>query len=219
MRFLGLIILLVGSVAAFGGQFFDIRPAGFEIGRYAIFSSADGSSPATVYISDDDGPIAVSVEVVIPADAYDAYRESRMILDIEDRRGLFHSTPILFSSKSALHLDNGNLLAEVVTIDDILPGDYTFTLKPGDFDNLPVLSADLILQGNMGGFPYDLRPIGFTMIVIGGVMLLLGGRRRRRRSQPAASASKTSSIGYRQAEPEPEKSKPAMKWGRDGDQE
>ena len=72
------------------------------------------------------------------------------------------------------------------------------------------------------GLPQDeIQPIGFTLIVVGGVMFLLGGRRRRRsRGQESGGrASKTSSIGYRPPEPEsePEKRKPDITWGREGD--
>lgn len=67
----------------------------------------------------------------------------------------------------------------------------------------------------------EYQPIGFVMIAVGGVMFLLGGRRKRkaRREEAAKAVSKTSSIGYRQPEPEPEPGnrKPDIVWGRDGD--
>jgi len=64
-----------------------------------------------------------------------------------------------------------------------------------------------------------LQPIGFVLIAVGGVMVLLGGRRRRRREESDRRVSKTSSIGYRRPEPgpEPDKSKPDITWGREGD--
>lgn len=70
------------------------------------------------------------------------------------------------------------------------------------------------------GLPADrIEPVGLIAIVVGGVMFLLGGRRRQRRARREAvrQTSKTSSIGYRQPEPEPEKRKPDIAWGREGD--
>lgn len=65
----------------------------------------------------------------------------------------------------------------------------------------------------------ETQPIGFVLIVLGGVMVVLGGRRRRKTAITDKTPSKTSSIGYRQPEPgpEPEKHKPDITWGREGD--
>lgn len=76
---------------------------------------------------------------------------------------------------------------------------------------------------DLGLPPERLEPIGLIAIVVGGVMFLLGGRRRQRRArrEVARQASKTSSIGYRQPEsaPEPEKRRPDVTWGREGDRD
>ena len=74
---------------------------------------------------------------------------------------------------------------------------------------------------DLGLPPERIEPIGLIAIAVGGVMFLLGGRRRQRRARrdAARQPSKTSSIGYRQPppEPEPEKRKPDIAWGREGD--
>lgn len=89
---------------------------------------------------------------------------------------------------------------------------------------LVLLLAGLAAAFGPGYFDFglpagELQPIGFMMIVVGGVMLVLGGRRRRQPTEGGKSPSKTSSIGYRQPEPEaePEKRKPDITWGRGGD--
>jgi energy-converting hydrogenase Eha subunit C len=61
-------------------------------------------------------------------------------------------------------------------------------------------------------------PVGVVMIVLGG-MLIGRASKRRRIARREKTVSKTSSIGYRQpdAEPQPEKRKPDITWGREGD--
>lgn len=67
----------------------------------------------------------------------------------------------------------------------------------------------------------EVQPIGFVLIVVGVLMAAIGGRRRKGSvpNAPDSRPSKTSSIGYKQPEPdlEPKRREPDITWGRDGD--
>lgn len=69
----------------------------------------------------------------------------------------------------------------------------------------------------------DVQPIGFVLIVVGVLMAAIGGRRRKGAVPSANDArpSKTSSIGYKQPEPDPEpkRREPDITWGRAGDKD
>lgn len=81
-----------------------------------------------------------------------------------------------------------------------------------------IVGPNYVDPAALGLPPINYTPVGIVMIVLGS-MLIARARRRRRAVVAEKSVSKTSSIGYRQPEPErePEKRKPDIAWGREGD--
>ena len=220
MRILGLLLLLAGLVAAFGQYVLGTPLGEFQIGRYYAVSQARNFAPILVTMREGYAPLRVSLEVTIREGAYDAGGESVLTMHVEDPDGQTTDQTLTISPKTALRRDDGTLFLEnLLTVDPVKPGVYTFLLGDGDRDDLGISEIVLNLRGNAGATSVDLQPIGFTLIAIGGVLLALGGRRRRKTPRSAGGRpSKTSSIGYRrpEAEPEAEKRKPDITWGRGG---
>lgn len=221
MRFLGLLLLLAGLFAAFGENITG-RPFGeFWIGRYNAMSPARNFAPIIVSTDKKDGPLGVSLEVAIRAGAYDAGGESELTMKVSDIDGQIADLVVPVSSKTGYRQEDGTLLLEnVLVVDPVKTGKYTFLLGEGGRDDLGVSAILLDLKGHEGSVSFNVQPIGFAVAAVGGLMVLAGGRGRRKKSagRKNAPASKTSSIGYRQPEsgPEPKKRKRKIVWGRDG---
>jgi hypothetical protein len=226
MRFLGLILLLAGLAAAFGERALGHPFGEFEIGRYYAVSSARNFAPILVTMREDFAPLGVSLEVTPRAGAYDAGGESVLTMHVSDPDGQLTDQTLSISPKTADMRDDGTMFLEnALTIDPLKSGVYTFQLSDGDHNELGISDIVLNLKGHAGAFSFESQPIGFALIAIGGVLYVIGGSRRRRKGKRGmdGSPSRTSSIGYRQPEagpePEREKRKSGITWGRGGDTE
>lgn len=221
MRILGLLLILAGLAAAFGQYVLGTPLGEFQIGRYEAVSPARNFNPILVTMREDYAPLRVSLEMTIRDGAYDTGVESVLTLHVTDPDGQTTDQVLTVSPTTAYHRDDGTMFMEnVLTVDPVKSGTYTFQLGDGDRDELGISGIVLNLRGNAGATSFDLQPIGFTLIAVGGILLALGGRRRRKVSGKAdGRPSKTSSIGYRQPKPEPakEKRKPDITWGRGGE--
>ena len=221
MRFLGLLLLLVGLAAAFGEKVRGNPFGEFEIGRYYAVSSARNFNPILVTMRENYAPLGVSLEVTPRPGGYDSGGESVLTMHVSDPDGQQTDQTLVISPKTAYGRDDGTMLLEnALTIDPVKSGTYTFQLGDGDHDELGISDIVLNLKGHAGAFTFATQPVGFSLIAVGGVLFAAGGRRRKRRDD-RAKPSGTSAIGYRQpeaaAEPEkPKKRKPSITWGRGG---
>ena len=87
MRFLGLLLLLVGLAAAFGEKVRGNPFGEFEIGRYYAVSSARNFNPILVTMRENYAPLGVSLEVTPRPGGYDSGGESVLTMHVSDPDG------------------------------------------------------------------------------------------------------------------------------------
>ena len=70
---------------------------------------------------------------------------------------------------------------EAGVIPVVSDGAYTFTVGPGDADDILIQAVDLVLRSAAGEVDERLQPVGFSLMAIGFVGLILALRRRQGR--------------------------------------
>ena len=79
-------------------------------------------------------------------------------------------------------------------------GAYTFTVGPGDMDEIQMRSVDLVLRGGVGAYDERVQPFGFVLSAVGFIGLVIALRRAKGGGRPQ----------------NPNSQPPPPKWGRGG---
>lgn len=195
MRYLFLLMFLVGAAVGIAYPFLIQNFSGHEIGKWRVYDRAFGFHPVEATLGPADAPVRVLVDM----SSLGAPRLSgeRTVLTITaatagrtvlaETLDFVNATPHPDSPQSGERLfrDDAGVISTVEG------GVYSFTVGPGDAEGIEMKSVDLILRA--GGAVNDERaqPIGFTLMAIGfiGFVLALrrgGGRPRGPSAQPPA---------------------------------
>jgi hypothetical protein len=196
MRFIFLLLLLIGLCGAAyplaAGRF---DRAG-EIGSFRVYEPASGFRAVTVELSPAQAPVEAVLVMSMhdAAAAPDAALGSATLTALRGERTLF-AGPVLFRSAPARRGPSDSrpaFTAVAGRIETVEAGSYTFTAARGEADIPQVTALDLVLR-HVSAVDGRIQPLGFALAAIGAVGLILASTRG---SAPAA---------------------PRPRWGRAGD--
>jgi hypothetical protein len=202
MRLLSLLILLAGIALGIGYPWVMNSHSAHEIGTWRVQDAASGYRPVVARIGADDAPIEAVLDVaaVRPANSVAGQSVVTVTAAVGGKTVLAET---LDFADAVIRDDSPQTLQQIYRLDAgsiaaVEPGDYTFTVGPGDAEGVDVLSVDPLLSG--GRKPVDERaePIGFSAMAIGFILLALSFRKR------APSAGN------------PNSQPPPPRWGRGG---
>ncbi|QKD04580.1 hypothetical protein [Mesorhizobium loti] len=193
MRFLFFLILLAGIGVGALYPWAMSNFSGHEIGTWRVYEQGR-FKPVTVPLSVRDAPVRVLVDLTARAERI--VSQQRTVLTLT---AAANGRTALASTLQFNHPDNPRQASpqlpdkifrdEAGVIATINPGPYTFTVGPGDAEDIPIRAVDLILRSGAGEADRRARPVSFVLMAIGLVGFLLtlrsgGGRPENPNSQP-----------------------------------
>jgi hypothetical protein len=193
MRFLFILILLAGTGIGLFYPWATSNFSGHEIGTWRVFGQGQ-FKPVTVPLSGRDAPVRVLVDLTARAERI--VSQQRTVLTLT---AATNGRTALASTLQFNHVDNPRQVSpqlpdkifrdEAGVIATVSPGPYTFTVGPGDADDIPIRAVDLILRSGAGEADRRARPVGLVLMAIGLVGFLLtlrsgGARPENPNSQP-----------------------------------
>ncbi|SDA65649.1 hypothetical protein [Mesorhizobium qingshengii] len=201
MRFLFLLILLAGTGIGVIYPWAMTNFSGHEIGTWRVYEQGR-FKPLTVPLSGRDAPVRVLVDLTARAERI--VSQQRTVLTLT---AATNGRTVLASTLQFNHSDNPRQASpqlpdkifrdEAGLIPAVSPGPYTFTVGPGDAEDIPMRAVDLILRSGFGEIDGRARPVGYSLMAVGLIGLVLAMR-----------------FGGRGGRPENPNSQPPTRWGR-----
>lgn len=184
MRFLFVLILLAGIGIGVIYPWAMTNFSGHEIGTWRVYEQGR-FKPLTVPLSGRDAPLRVLVDLTARAERI--VSQQRTVLTLT---AATNGRTVLASTLQFNHSDNPRQASpqlpdkifrdEAGLIAAVSPGPYTFTVGPGDAEDIPIRAVDLILRSGVGEIDGRARPVGFSLMAAGLIGLVLamhfGGR-------------------------------------------
>ncbi|MCZ8543319.1 hypothetical protein OOJ09_03955 [Mesorhizobium qingshengii] len=195
MRLLFVLILLAGAGIGVIYPWAMTNFSGHEIGAWRVYEQGR-FKPLTVPLSGRDAPVRVLVDLTARAERI--VSQQRTVLTLT---AATNGRTVLASTLQFNHSDNPRQASpqlpdkifrdEAGLIPAVSPGPYTFTVGPGDAEDIPMRAVDLILRSGVGEIDGRARPVGFSLMAVGLIGLVLamrfggrGGRPENPNSQP-----------------------------------
>ena len=195
MRFLFVLILLAGIGIGVIYPWAMTNFSGHEIGTWRVYEQGR-FKPLTVPLSGRDAPVRVLVDLTARAERI--VSQQRTVLTLT---AATNGRTVLASTLQFNHSDNPRQASpqlpdkifrdEAGLIPVVSPGPYTFTVGPGDAEDIPMRAVDLILRSGVGEIDGRARPVGLSLMAAGLIGLILamrfggrGGRPENPNSQP-----------------------------------
>jgi hypothetical protein len=186
MRFLSVLIVVAGAAIALAYPWAVSNFSGHEIGTWHVYEQGR-FTPVTLPLAERDGPVRVLVDLTARAERIVSQQRTVLTLTAATK-----GRTVLASTLQFNHADNPRQASpqlpdkifrdDAGLIETISPGPYTFTLGPGDAEDIPIRAVDLILRSAAGEVDGRAKPVGFSLIGIGLVGFLLTLRRGPRRA-------------------------------------
>jgi hypothetical protein len=186
MRFLSVLIVVAGAAIALAYPWAVSNFSGHEIGTWHVYEQGR-FTPVTLPLAERDGPVRVLVDLTARAERIVSQQRTVLTLTAATK-----GRTVLASTLQFNHADNPRQASpqlpdkifrdDAGLIETISPGPYTFTLGPGDAEDIPIRAVDLILRSAAGEVDGRAKPVGFSLIGIGLVGFLLTLRRGARRA-------------------------------------
>lgn len=187
MRFLFLLFLLAGIGIGIAYPWAMSNFSGHEIGTWRVYEQGR-FKPVTVPLAESDAPVRVLVDLTARAERIVASQQ-RTVLTLTAAGG---GRTVLASTLAFNHSENPRQPSpqsadkifrdEAGVIQTVSPGPYTFTVGPGDAEDIPMRAVDLVLRAGAGEVDRRAQPVGFSLMAVGLIGLVLafrfgGGRR------------------------------------------
>ncbi|CCV06054.1 conserved exported hypothetical protein [Mesorhizobium metallidurans STM 2683] len=195
MRFLLLLILLAGIGIGIAYPWAMSNFSGREIGAWRVYDQGR-FKPVTVPLAESDAPVRVLVDLTARAERIVASQQ-RTVLTLTAATG---GRTVLASTLAFNHSENPRQPSpqsadkifrdEAGVIQTVSPGPYTFTVGPGDAEDIPMRVVDLVLRAGAGEVDRRAQPVGFSLMAVGLIGLVLafrfggGGRPQNPNSRP-----------------------------------
>lgn len=181
MRFLFLLMLLVGAAIGIGYPFLIQNFSGHEIGIWRIYDRASGFRPVEATLDPADAPVRVLVDMTSLGSprlsgghtvlTITAATAGRTVL--AETLDFVNATPHPGSPQSGekLFRDDAGVISKVEG------GAYSFTVGPGDAEGIEMKSVDLVLRAGAAANDQRAQPVGFTLMAVGFIGFVLASRR------------------------------------------
>ncbi len=181
MRFLFLVLFLVGGGVAFAYPWVMRNSSGHEIGSWRVQDTASGFLAVDVPLTSADAPVKIVLDATAAVPA--VFDPTQIVLTITaSSAGKTLLARRLSLDGAETREDSPQTLQHIHriqagTIPEVQDGTFTFTVGPGDAEGVEMLAVDLLLEG--GGKQSDPRaqPIGFSIMAIGFIGFVLSFRR------------------------------------------
>jgi hypothetical protein len=195
MRFIFVLILLVGASVGFIYPWAITNFSGHEIGTWRVYEQGR-FKPVTVPLASRDAPVRVLVDLTARAERIVSQQHTVLTLTAATNGRTELASTLQFNHsenprQASPQLPDKIFRDEAGVIATVNPGPYTFTVGPGDAEDIPMRAVDLILRSGAGEADGRARPIGFALLAVGLIGFLLtlrsgGGRPENPNSQPPA---------------------------------
>lgn len=202
MRFFFLLVLLAGLVAGFGYPWWIRNFSGAELGTFPVYDRAGGFKPVDAYLDWSDAPVRVLVDLTVLGTFNQTQRATALTLTASTggRTVLAETMTFIDAQERKESPQNPEriLRAEAGVIEKLDSGTYTFTVGPGDMDDIEMRKVELLLRGGAAQADERIQPIGFALSAVGFIGLVIALRRRKNRPPD-----------------NPNSQPPPPRWGRD----
>ncbi len=182
MRFVFLLILLIGAAIGFGYPWAITRLAGHEIGTWSVYDAAGGFRPVEKALASSDSPVNMVLDVTGIAPQAAPAGSLLTLTVATDGRTVF-AQPV--GAAGAKKREDSPQTAQSVyrieagALTDIEGGNYRFTVGPGDTGPAQIQTVDLHLLGGFGAYDPRAQPFGLCIMAVGFIGLAISlGRRR-----------------------------------------
>ncbi|BAV52047.1 hypothetical protein MLTONO_7145 [Mesorhizobium loti] len=193
MRFLFVLILLAGTGIGLLYPWAMTNFSGREIGIWRVYEQGR-FKPLTVSLSDRDAPVRVLVDLTARAERIVSQQRTVLTLTATSNGRTALASTLQFNHsdnprQASPQLPDKIFRDEAGVIATVSPGPYTFTVGPGDAEDIPIRAVDLVLRSGVGETDRRARPVGFSLMAVGLIGFLLslrsgGGRPDNPNSQP-----------------------------------
>jgi hypothetical protein len=185
MRFLSVLILVAGAAIGVFYPWAVTNFSGHEIGSWRVYEQGR-FTPVTLPLADGDAPVRVLVDLTARAERIVSQQRTVLTLTAATK-----GRTVLASTLQFNHSDNPRQASpqlpdkifrdDAGLIETVSAGPYTFTVGPGDAEDIPIRAVDLILRTAAGEADGRAKPVGFSLVGIGLLGFLLTLRRGRGR--------------------------------------
>ncbi|BCG74282.1 hypothetical protein MesoLj113a_54400 [Mesorhizobium sp. 113-1-2] len=193
MRFLFVLILLAGTGIGLLYPWAMTNFSGREIGTWRVYEQGR-FKPLTVSLAGRDAPVRVLVDLTARAERIVSQQRTVLTLTAASNGRTALASTLQFNHsdnprQASPQLPDKIFRDEAGVIATVSPGPYTFTVGPGDAEDIPIRAVDLVLRSGVGETDRRARPVGFSLMAVGLIGFLLslrsgGGRPDNPNSQP-----------------------------------
>lgn len=202
MRFLSFLILLVGLGCAVLYPWGIRNFSGHQIGTWRVYDRGTGFRQVEAQLDWNDAPVRVLIDLTVLGTLNQGQKSTVLtITGATAGRTVMAETMTFVDAverKESPQNPERILRAEAGVLPKLDSGAYTFTVGPGDMDEIQMRSVDLILRGGAGDYDERVQPIGFALTAMGFIGLVISLRRGKGRPE------------------NPNSQPPPPKWGRGG---
>jgi len=188
MRALYLLVFLAGIALGMVYPWALERYSQTNLGTWRVYDESGGYRPADATFASANAPVSILLDVAAVVTSEPRPGESVLTITVaSDGRTLLANildltgAEIIDDSPQTLEKIYRIRAGALTAVDDSI---HTFTVGPGDADNVKVLSVDLKLSG--GPLPLEayVQPAGFSLMAVGFILFVLSFRRRPGRDNP-----------------------------------
>jgi hypothetical protein len=182
MRFVFLLLFIVGVSIGIGYPVLVSNVSGYEIGRYPAYDRQGGYRSIDVALAPPDAPVRVLVDMAsLGGTTLDGAQTAlTLTASLGGRTVLASTLTFAHSQPRSDDPQSGGLVFrdEAGVIDPVDGGTYRFVVGPGDVERIEMRSVDVVLRA--GAFDLDPRlvPIGYTLMAFGFVGFFVSVRSR-----------------------------------------
>lgn len=202
MRFVFLVVLLIGLACGFLYPWGLRNFSGHDLGTWRVYDRTAGFKPVEAKLEWSDAPVRVLVDLTVLGTFNQSQKSTVLTLTAATAGHTVMAETMTFIDATERKESPQNperiLRAEAGVLSKLDSGDYTFTVAQGDMDEIQMRAVDLILRGGVGDYDERVQPFGFVLSAIGFIGLVISMRRGKGRPK------------------NPNSQPPPPKWGRGG---